>query len=168
MREIQVVNGEVIGRLFFGEKFLEYQIEGIPVSKFIADIFASIGIEAKSASFLLFGPKFWETGILAKQRDLQRRFKLYRSQVSEIIRKRMEEIAANKKAGKQPTGFKTMLDYFQEMREEGSEYALNDKEILDTIGSFFHAGVDNVGHTAAESTYCLIHEADDKFRELFR
>ena len=77
---------------FFGQTLKEEKIEGVSIQKFFSDIMGDINLQRGDPLYFAFGKRFLDLGIRKKDRDLNRRIKMYKSWGHKIVSERMEEI----------------------------------------------------------------------------
>src|SRR4051794_29864988 len=70
MQELQTITGDVIGRLFFGEKFDKYRIQGKSLNSYLAELAPRVGDEFRSPIYLLFGMKGVNAKVLPRHKML--------------------------------------------------------------------------------------------------
>ena len=75
---------------FFGHELENEKIEGVSIPSFFSDIMGDINLQRGDLLYAVLGPKLLDSGIRQKDRDLNRRLKLYRSWGHKLIDKRVE------------------------------------------------------------------------------
>jgi len=84
MNEVQTITAEVVGRLFFGEAFADYKIDGQPLADFVAELTKEAGDAAMSLGQTLFGVNYVKLGIEKKHRELLKNQAKFRDFAREI------------------------------------------------------------------------------------
>jgi cytochrome P450 len=165
MHEYQAITAEVIGRIFFGERFSEYTIDDIPATVFLANSLSKIGREMLSPSTVALGVKFAQLGILKRHREMLKYIKKSREFCQKIVTQRMNEIDIERKKGYMPER-QTLMDIFYNQRIEKPEDSFSDIEIVDEFITFFVTGMDTTGHLIAMASYYLLQHPQYKDRLL--
>jgi len=57
INKIQEITGEIVGRIFFGEKLNDYTFDNKPLTIYLADLLAAVGTSALTPLGILLGPK---------------------------------------------------------------------------------------------------------------
>lgn len=146
MRHIQAITGEIVGRLFFGEKLNDYQFEGKPLTAALADLLSELGASAVSPLVILFGPKFLTYPIVPKYKRMMQRIKEFRQLCIKIVEDRKL----------QPEHGDDLLgSLLKAQSSSDSDLQLSDQDIIDEFITFFGAGMDTTGHLITMALYNL-------------
>jgi len=83
--EFEAITGELVGRIFFGEKFSEYRINGKSLTRVLGDLLARVGVETFSPLTLIFGAKLMKLGLFKYYREMARDIKEFKAFCKGII-----------------------------------------------------------------------------------
>jgi len=142
--EFEAITGELVGRIFFGEKFSEYNIDGRPLTIVLADILNRVGVETFNPLTSLFGSKLMRLGLFKRHRELTKDIKEFKAFCKKIVENKMKEFSKLKEDQKSLES-KNLLWIFYEQRLKSPEDAFTDDEIIDEFITFFFAGMDTTG-----------------------
>jgi cytochrome P450 len=78
MSEFKKITGEVIGRIFFGERLNDFSFKGQPLTLFLSDLIIRIGVIGFDPLYLMFGINFVKFGLTKKHRELFKDIKEFR------------------------------------------------------------------------------------------
>lgn len=151
----QSITGEVVGRLFFGQKFSEHKIDGRRVTDFEAEFIAKIGAITLSLPNVVFGHKFVMKGYMKSHRDVINDANKLRALAQKMISERFRQIEEDEKNGK-PNPKGNMLELFYDQKMTMPKDSLNDSEIIDEFLTFFMAGMDTTGHLITLASFYLL------------
>jgi len=96
LSEMEMITGDVVGRIFFSESFKEYQIKGKPVGTYLIDNLENVGKSFMSVGYLLFGPKYIEKGLWKSHRDVMEDVQLLKDTCRKILDDRKKAQLQNK------------------------------------------------------------------------
>ena len=82
----------VMLQCFFGKDMENEKIEGVSIPIFVQNLMGDISSETTDLPYIIFGVKFFNLGIRKKDRDINRRLKLYKSWGKQLVNERVEEI----------------------------------------------------------------------------
>jgi cytochrome P450 family 4 subfamily V len=146
MGHIQAITGEVVGRLFFGEKLNNYTFEGKPLTLALADLLSELGASAVSPLVILFGPKFLTYPIVPKFKKMMTRIKEFRQLCIKIVEDRKAHPVQ---------GNDLLTSLLANQSSSDNDLQLSDQEIIDEFITFFGAGMDTTGHLITMALYNL-------------
>ena len=148
IKEIQKITGEVIGRIFFGEKLNEYTLEGKPLTVVLATLISDLCLCLRDPLAVILGAKLLKYPILPKYAKVAERVKNFRAICKQII--------IDKKACGSTTGSNDLLSVLLTTQNSAdAEYKFTDEEIVDEFVTFFVAGMDTTGHLIGMTLYLL-------------
>jgi cytochrome P450 len=156
MEEFKNITGEVIGRIFFGERLAEKEFKGQKLTTFLANLVADAGLITFDSLYLMFGVPVVKMGLTAKHRKLMEDIRDFRSWSENLVRQRMDELRAEYEAGNRNTKRKNIVDLFFEQRINNPNECLSDDEIIDEYIAFFSDGMDTTGHFISMASYYLL------------
>lgn len=81
--------GNFMMRFFFGGDIRGKTLDGIDLSTFLNTLMGDVNAQGFELPAILFGKRFLELGIRAKDRDVSRRVKIFREFAFELIRQRV-------------------------------------------------------------------------------
>ena len=119
----------------------------------------------------IFGVKFLNLGIRKKDRDLNRKLKLYKVWGYELIRKKFSKIKKNMRRKKQPASSHNLIEALirnsLKKKKNSDEFRYTYKNIFDEFNTFFLAGFDTVTNYLQMTIYliCQHPEVERKVRE---
>ena len=88
---LDIFSGVII-ESFFGCGTFDKKIEGINVSHFINDLNEEIITQTFDPMTIIFGPRFLESGIRKKDREISKKIKIMRKFAEETTKKRLKEV----------------------------------------------------------------------------
>jgi len=146
--KMQEITGDVIGRLFFGEKLSSYTFKGKSLTLALADLATQLGLCAVSLGVLIFGPKIMKMPFLP-------RYKKVMQDVTDF-RKLCFKIVQDRKANPQKSS-KDLLGTLLEAQQSGlhPEQCLSDEDIVNEFITFYLAGMDTTANLVAMVFYNL-------------
>jgi len=146
MEKYQQITGEIVGRIFFGNKLNEYKMDGKLLTITLAKLFTELSMKRRGyLRFFLGDELFWKTPSMA---DLDRRITKFRGICEAIIQERKKNLLTKPRNS-------DLLDLLLEAQRQGEK--IFDKEIVDEFISFFLAGMDTTAHLVTMMTYHLFH-----------
>lgn len=154
MNEFQAITGEVVGRLFFGEKFGKLRIKEKRVTDFLSQLLGKTFSIIMTPISFLFGQDFAMKGWLKPHRELKVELKEFREFCVKVVENKIEEFEQLYKDGKECEG-KSMIEIFFQQRRLNKDDALSNEEIVNEFSTFFLAGMDTTGHLLTMATYYL-------------
>jgi len=138
--KLQEITGEVVGRIFFGEKLNDYTLDGKPLTMAMADLVADVMEASYTPLAIFFGRYAIEYPIFSRFRKLKRQIKSIRNACFQIIKDRKES-----KQG----GNDLLASLLETQNLEDPDMRFTDKDIVDEFITFFIAGMDTTGHLVA-------------------
>ena len=139
------ITGEIIGRLFFGEKLNNYEIDGKPLTMELNELTAEVGaLEIHPLSFI------FRTRVLDlpfhRFRTLKQRLKRFRSVCTKIIsdRKASSELGND------------LLGRLLTAQKNCPGNVFSDSGIIDEFGTVFMVGMITAGNVVGILLHCLI------------
>jgi cytochrome P450 len=140
------ISGEILGRLFFGDTFKEFNmIRGVHVGEFLSRLLDRVARDTFNMRFYMFS--FWLSRSNKDMKDLR---DLSQNMMNAKLRKIREE-----KQTIQEKRRKDLVELFIEQRVQSTEDSLSEDEILDQYLSFMIAGVPAMGVFMTTSMYYL-------------
>lgn len=143
----QVILSTIMVRVFFGGDLKGKTLEGKKLSTYISDLVADGNNQSMNLLSMLLGPKFLNMGIRAKDRDLNRRTKLFKAFAYDLVSQTIADLKKkNFKAGDKKNG--NMIEELYLAKQKSQGYKDNDDEIYDYVdminefSGFFFAGTD--------------------------
>lgn len=155
MNEFQAMTGEIVGRLFFGEAFANYKLNGQSATDFLAKFVQDMGSTQITIGHILFGYKYIKLGLFKSHRELFKSRDIFFKFCRDIIIKRMKQMEAERNEESAKEG-KNMLELFFDLKKKNPEDTLNESEIIDEFVTFFIAGMDTTGHLISMASYYLL------------
>ena len=149
--------GNVLVDCFFGENMVNEKIEGKSVFMFAKELIGDLMLQAYSLSFQILGINFHGLGILQRDREINRRIRVFREWGRPIVRgmiKRIKEQHRRGELGSQPNNLIEAI-VRESLKEKEAPNIYNDENILDEFNSFFTAGVDTTSNYLAMTIYLL-------------
>jgi len=144
--KLQEITGEIVGRVFFGEKLSDYTLGGKPLTMAMADLVANVMEASFTPVAMLFGKYAIEYPVFPRFRKLKKQIKSIRSVCFQIIKDRKES---------KQSGNDLLASLLETQNLKDAEMRLTDKEIVDEFITFFIAGMDTTGHLVAMVLYDL-------------
>lgn len=142
----QEITGEVVGRIFFGEKLNDYTHEGKSLTMSMANLVADVMEASLTPLAIFFGRYAIEYPVFPRFRKLKKQIKSIRNVCFQIIKDRKES----------KQGGNDLLNSLLETQNlTDPEMRFTDKEIVDEFITFFIAGMDTTGHLVAMVLYDL-------------
>ena len=133
--KVQEITGEVVGRVFFGNNLSNYQLDGMPLTLYLARLMTEIMKTALSPMAMLLGTK--SLVLIPSHRRVMEKTNYFREYCQKIIAdRRKEHYEAND----------LLNSLLQTQKSEEPDQRLTDSEIIDEFISFFVAGMDTTGH----------------------
>lgn len=152
MHDFEKITGDVVGRLFFGEKFNEYRIKGKPVTSHIGDFTVRVAYEFSSPIYMLFGSKGIKSKILSRHKKLMNDLDEMNSFARNIIEKKMKEKKYQTEENPSNTR-KTLIDSLLDTKDKAPQDVFSVQEVIDEFMTFFIAGMDTTGHLITMALY---------------
>ena len=149
IKEIQKVTGEVIGRIFFGEKLNEYTLEGKPLTLVLAALISDLCLCLRDPLAVILGANLIKYPILPKYAKVAERVQNFRDICKQIV----IDKKARRNTTTDSTDLLSMLLITQNSAD--AEYKFTDEEIVDEFVTFFVAGMDTTGHLIGMTLYLL-------------
>jgi len=143
--KMQEITGDVIGRLFFGEKLSSYTFQGKGLTLALADLATQLGLSAVSLGVMLFGPKLLKIPFISRYRKMMQDITDFRKLCFKIIQDRK---AHPEKSNKDLLG--TLLE-----AQQSGDQCFSDEDIVDEFITFYFAGMDTTAHLVASVFYNL-------------
>ena len=144
--KMQEITGEIIGRIFFGRKMIDYRFKGNSLAVALAKLATQLGLLAVSPAVFLFGPDVLKVPFVQKYKKLLNNIKEFKELCLSIVRDRKAH----------PQGSHDLLDALIKTQNLGSvDDRLSDEEIVNEFIAFFFAGTDNTSHVASMMLYNL-------------
>jgi len=147
MNKVQAITGEVVARLFFGEKFIDRKFKGIVVANYLARLMSRCMVEQSSFLSFIFSSRIVFLRLIPRHKELLDDIRDFRRFILDIIEKRFEDIS---KDGKDQV---SLIDLFYKQRTQNPQEALSVEEIADEFITFFVAGMDTTGHLITMMSY---------------
>ena len=164
----QMITGELVFRIFFGEDLEGAAIDGVPPTSYLAEILELGGVICRSPDNILFGEKGVKLGISKRSRDFLQKSKRFVNFCKEMIankKKKLEE--GGGKGGKGGSDLLTLMLQDQK-QNKGTPDEFTDEEILYEFITFFFAGMDTTGHMIAMATYFLAKQSEEVQRAVMK
>lgn len=143
---VQDITGQVVGRIFFGESLANYDYQGTPLTKMLAEVMAELCLVSRSPLIVLFGPKVLNIPFIPSYKSLMDKVRGFRAICTRIIQDRK----ANPQQSNDLLGL-----LLETQKSEDPEQRFTDDDIIDEFGTFFFAGMDTTGHLATMALYNL-------------
>lgn len=149
MDEIQLISGEIIGRMFFSERLHEIKVTqtGRPLQLEMADLISDLSSEARTFIPALFGSQIIAKGYTQRHRSILNRRNEVISILTALIQKR-------KDSGVHKGDLLDLL--LKTQSDPNPENQLSDQDIIDEFFTFVAAGMDTTGHLFTMSLYSLM------------
>jgi len=171
LNAVQRITGEVVARLFFGEKFIDRRFKGFLVADYLATLLARCMIEQSSLLSFLFSSRIVFLKLIPRHKQLFDDIRDFREFILEIIKKRFSEISESEKSDQM-----SLIDLFYKQGQQDLKEGFTMEEIVDEFITFFVAGMDTTGHLITMMSYyylkmspnCqekLLKEADETFKD---
>lgn len=141
----QMITGELVFRIFFGEDLEGVTIDGVHPTTYLAELLEITAINSRAPENLLLGITGTKLGLFKRNRDYMKKSKRFVSFCSEMIQSKKKKL---EKDGATSSDMLTLL--LQEQKETGD---FSDEEILHEFITFFFAGMDTTGHMLCMATY---------------
>lgn len=149
MDEIQLISGEIIGRLFFSEKLHQFKVKrtGRCLQLEFAYLIGDLSSAARNFIPALFGSQIIAKGWFKEHKDILDRRQEVMDKLVELINKRKEgKVAKN-----------DLLDLLIKTQQDPDPAnVMTDQDIIDEFFTFVAAGMDTTGHLFTMSLYCLM------------
>jgi cytochrome P450 len=134
-------------RFFFGEKNVKgKKLDGLDISKFLNKLMGDVDTQTFELPAVLFGMKFLELGLRAKDRDVNRRIRLFRSFAFDLIKRRvaeLDEATAEGKAYHRTGDLIESLYLAKSLHDKTKTDDVYDyMELIEEFCTFFVAGTD--------------------------
>ena len=142
INKVQEITGEIVGRIFFGEKLNNCDVEGKPLTLHLTNLMAEVMKNSLTPSALLFGPKILR--LFANYRRVMKKVGDFRNICLRIIEdKRVENTKSN-----------DLLSSLLAAQASGDpDLILSDEDIVDEFIILFVSGMDTTGHLIAMTLY---------------
>lgn len=140
----QDILSTVMVKMFFGADLKGRQINGENVPNFVSNLVADGANASFDITTLLFGKEFASLGLRAKDRDINRRLKIFKEFAMVLVKEKIEELKSSGfKAGDKKNGNLIEELYLaNSLSGTGSEDVLDFGELIDEFCGFFFAGTD--------------------------
>ena len=79
----------VILDCFFGHNFLDEKIEGVHVSAFVQKLIGDLTLQNVDPAYIILGLNFVKLGLRKKDKDINRRLKLYKAWGNDFVQKKV-------------------------------------------------------------------------------
>ena len=143
--KMQEITGDVIGRLFFGEKLSNYTFKGKSMTLALAQLSAQLGLCAVSLGVVLFGIKILRVPFIPRYRKVTQDVRDFRTLCLQIVQDR--------KANPQKSS-KDLLGSLLETQQSAGQ-CLSNEDIVNEFITFYLAGMDTTGDLVAMVLYNL-------------
>jgi len=145
--KMQEITGDVIGRMFFGERLSNYTFKGKSMTLALAQLGTELGLCAVSLGVLLFGTKILKAPFIPRYRKVMQDVTDFRKLCLQIVQDRKST---------NPQKSQDLLGTLLQTQQSGiSEQCLSDEDIVNEFISFYLAGVDTTGHLVSMALYNL-------------
>lgn len=159
----QMITGELVFRLFFGEDLEGSEIDGLPPTRYLANLLELGGSNARSPENLLLGAKGTRLGLFKRNRDYIAQTKRFLTFCSEMIKAKKKKLESEG-AGSVPDALTLLLQ--AQSNEKGDKFS--DEEILHEFITFFFAGMDTTGHLLTMATYFFAKQSEKVQRAVMK
>lgn len=155
LNEIQTITGEVVGRIFFGDEFKKYRIQGKPLTLFTGEVIGKIGGVTYDPLYQIFGDLVLKNPMIKKYKSLMDDIHELRSfciaRAKEIIAKTEESI----KKGETAKLNSNLIQIFVHQNTQG-ENSFTEEEMINEFITFLVGGMDTTAHLISMATYQLL------------
>lgn len=167
IRLFESITGEVVGRVFFGEKFSDYKLQGMPVTNFLAELSIRVATQFVTPAYLMFGPGGVRRKVTPRFKKIMNDIEELHAFAKSVIDKKVEEIKARKEnENYQDSGKKTLIEALLEANDGSEQGKFTPQEIIDEFVTFFVAGMDTTAHLVGMAVYHLSQNPQYKARLL--
>ena len=148
MDDIQLISGEIIGRMFFSEELFKITMKKTqrPLQLEIADLLGDLTSEARTFLPALLGSEIIAKGYFKRHRDILERREEVIATLGGLINQR-------KASGNQKDDLMGLLIKTQQDPDPAN--VLSDQDIIDEFFTFVAAGMDTTGHLFTMALYSL-------------
>jgi len=150
IKKFQEITGEIVGRIFFGECFNDYQFEGKPLTHALAEIMGELGTASRSGLPLLFGRKAMELSIFPHLKRVTDKVKRYHQLCYSIIQDRR-----NKSTSSSEKGDDLLASLLETQKSQDPQQRYTDEDIVYEFVNFFAAGMESTGLLIGMAVYSL-------------
>ena len=150
----QMITGELVFRIFFGEELEGVTIEGLAPTSYLTVILDLAATNTRSPENIIFGVKGTRLGLFKRNRDYMQKCKKFFAFCTEMIqlkKKKIEENPGTQKSGARPDLLTLLLH--RQKESKGTDDEFSDEEILQEFITFFFAGTDTTAHMLTMATY---------------
>ena len=157
----QMITGELVFRIFFGEDLEGVTIDGIPPTSFLPNLLEVTLNNARSPENILFGMKGVKLGLFKRNRDYFEKSGKFLSFCNEMIHLKRQKLErkGNTSGAEAPDLLTLLLQGQKEQKGTSDEYS--DEEILHEFVTFFFAGMDTTGHMMTLATYFFSQQSEE-------
>lgn len=150
--EFKLITGDVIGRIFLGEKFNEIQFQGKGLTDFVSHLATRMNDPLfLTPLYYIFGSKFVELGILPSHKKHLKDIFEFKQIMLDLIHRRFKDFKEHGLSTEPHR--KSLLEIFYEQQNKHPEDSLSEKEILDEVLVFYLAGMDTTGIVSSMAAY---------------
>ena len=164
----QMITGELVFRIFFGEVLEGVTIDGMAPTAFLTSLLEQAVNVARSPENILFGMKGVKLGLFKRDRiyfEKSKKFLAFCTEMIQLKKKKIEEQGST--AGGAASDLLTLLLQGQK-EDKGTKDEFSDEEILHEFVTFFFAGMDTTGHMLGFATYYFSQQSEEVQRAVMR
>ena len=158
----QMITGELVFRIFFGEELEGATIDEEPLTSYLASLLELGFYNARAPENILFGVRGIKLGLFKRNRDYMHKSQKFLSFCKELIqlkKKKLEENPGNQKPGTKSDLLTLLLQGQKQSKGTADEFS--DEEILHDFITFFFAGMDTTGHMLTMATYYFAKQSEE-------
>ena len=169
----QMITGELVFRIFFGEDLEGVTIDGLPLTTYLAHLCDLGADNSRAPENILFGVKGVKLGLFKRNRDYLRQTQKFLNFCTEMIQNKKTKLEeAGKTPGDGPTlgeGSDLLTLMLQEQKQsKGTADEFTDEEILHEFITFFFAGMDTTGHMVTMATYFFAKQSEEEQKTVLK
>ena len=156
MTEIQAITGEVVGRVFFGEKLSSRTFKGESITRALTIVITAVSEETMSPATFLLSDRVLKAGVFNRHRKLHQEIDEFKVFIKSIVQQKFKELDEQKdnpSRTESKASRSNLIELFWKQRVQIPEEAFTDEEIVDEFITFFLAGMDTTGHLITHASY---------------
>ena len=156
MTEIQVITGEVVGRVFFGEKLSSRTFKGQSITRALTILITAVTEETLNSANFLLCDRVLKAGVFNRHRKLHREIDEFKAFIESVVQQKFQELDEQKENSSNTassTSRSNLIELFWNQRLQTPAEAFTDEEIVDEFITFFLAGMDTTGHLITHASY---------------
>jgi len=146
--ELELISGEIVGKIFFGMDLNKFEFNGMPLSLALTQIVGLIDEVNLSLPFQMLGENFFDLGLLPSHRKIIEDCRGFRNLFMELIQQKKKDINFSVN-----DDLISLLIGTQQLEDPNMRFS--DEEILDLFLSVYFPGIQNPALSDQMLLYCL-------------